>query len=561
MEELFCEAPQSLIDPVSMCVFRDPVISSVSGRTYSRATVEQYGMKDPITRDQLTSDKLVPNRDKAAEVDAYLDTCLQKAIGKIHASKLSEASTVAKTAPLIMAVAYRSDLSACVNAKRLLVETLQSAPDNVLALFRAQLTPAQLSAVAQLTRACSADKLALRLAVDDGAGYSQGASAAGGYSDGSDLSDLSDISSVSSASSVLERACLHVKNLSGQVTKPMLDGVFADYKSRIKSIHLRHGKDRKYAVAFVNFRTPEAAQEALGRLSNFKLQNRPLKLSLREDRAKPGGRSRRSRGARKSSSSSASAVTSEPGSVKVTFLDPSVTKDELEERFSKFGTVTSVNLIAGKPTNHAFVNFKERWSADAAVEGMHCHQLRGSIVQVKIQKKKAEDIPEVENEPSAVGVGRTTGGKTHAAKVENLSTAVKEEDLSSLFGAYGAIDSMRLIRPKGKPSYAYINYVSLESAQRASSELHGKRLFDREIEVTVRDQAQPGVRGPQTRTDGHPQPPCQLPLHSPPPGSPTKPIGASPMHFQGWWQGQGRVSCRCLCEWHRWQCLRKSFRT
>jgi STIP1 family protein 1 len=58
------EAPLGLIDPITFQVFRDPVMAP-SGHTYEKGTILAHlrqNQTDPITRQALTANQLVPNR-------------------------------------------------------------------------------------------------------------------------------------------------------------------------------------------------------------------------------------------------------------------------------------------------------------------------------------------------------------------------------------------------------------------------------------------------------------------------------------------------------------------
>src|SRR5690348_17219990 len=67
LESLLADnAPDSLLDPITQCLYREPVLLSTSGRTISLAVLKSCNMNDPFTKAPCSS--YLNNRDKAAEV-------------------------------------------------------------------------------------------------------------------------------------------------------------------------------------------------------------------------------------------------------------------------------------------------------------------------------------------------------------------------------------------------------------------------------------------------------------------------------------------------------------
>merc|ERR1712096_430970 len=57
--------PQHLVCPLTLDLFKDPVLSPVSSNTFERAAIAdhlQRSQTDPMNREQLTEDQLLPNR-------------------------------------------------------------------------------------------------------------------------------------------------------------------------------------------------------------------------------------------------------------------------------------------------------------------------------------------------------------------------------------------------------------------------------------------------------------------------------------------------------------------
>ena len=69
------------------------------------------------------------------------------------------------------------------------------------------------------------------------------------------------------------------------------------------------------------------------------------------------------------------------------------TEDELQQLFSQYGDVTSVNIIkdrfSGESRGFGFVEMPSREDATAAIEGLNGHDLHGRNLTVNEAKPKA----------------------------------------------------------------------------------------------------------------------------------------------------------------------------
>ncbi|EGW35682.1 uncharacterized protein SPAPADRAFT_58885 [Spathaspora passalidarum NRRL Y-27907] len=73
-DKLVDDAPEHLLDPISLCLFEDPVITP-SGITYEKchllAHLHKRGNYDPLTREPLFEDQLYPNLIVKDSVEEY----------------------------------------------------------------------------------------------------------------------------------------------------------------------------------------------------------------------------------------------------------------------------------------------------------------------------------------------------------------------------------------------------------------------------------------------------------------------------------------------------------
>jgi len=72
----------------------------------------------------------------------------------------------------------------------------------------------------------------------------------------------------------------------------------------------------------------------------------------------------------------------------------SVTADELRDAFSKFGEVTSVNIItdkfSGQPKGFGFVEMPKNTQADEAIKALDGSDIQGRSIKANQAKPRAE---------------------------------------------------------------------------------------------------------------------------------------------------------------------------
>ena len=74
-DELFADAPDHFLDPIMSVLMRDPVKLPASGQIVDRQTIARHllsDQNDPFNREPLTLDKVIPQDDLKAEIDAWM---------------------------------------------------------------------------------------------------------------------------------------------------------------------------------------------------------------------------------------------------------------------------------------------------------------------------------------------------------------------------------------------------------------------------------------------------------------------------------------------------------
>ncbi len=195
-------------------------------------------------------------------------------------------------------------------------------------------------------------------------------------------------------------------------------------------------------------------------------------------------------------------------------LSSDVTDEQLRNAFSQFGTCSSAKVArdAGATKNHgyAFVSFRERAAAEAAIEGLNEQVLNNRPLRVDWAKTKtnaatraaAMGLPDPNGGASSSvdGGPRRVGGQTLdairaqtaptnvTAYVAGLAPSVTDQELRAAFQQYGAIYEVRI--PESVKTarcdklYAFVRYTDHEAAARAIFDCQdGKEVGGRQVTV------------------------------------------------------------------------------
>ncbi|KAJ2800764.1 hypothetical protein H4R20_003941 [Coemansia guatemalensis] len=142
-------------------------------------------------------------------------------------------------------------------------------------------------------------------------------------------------------------------------------------------------------------------------------------------------------------------------------VDPGLSSQDLVAQFGKYGRVESLRLLPDKEC--AFVNFLRVEDAVRAREAMHAGaRIGGNTVRVGFGKGEAH----------ATGDAQAMQ-PTRALWIGNIAAAAAADQLGSVFGRFGEIESARVLNHK---NCGFVNFVRLEDAVRAKQAMNGKSI-------------------------------------------------------------------------------------
>ncbi|PON67170.1 Polyadenylate binding protein [Trema orientale] len=247
---------------------------------------------------------------------------------------------------------------------------------------------------------------------------------------------------------------LYVGDLEASILEPQLYDIFSQM-GQIVSIRVCRDltSRRSLGYGYVNFSTPQEASRALNVL-NFNLVNgKPIRVMY----------SNRDPTIRKSGT----------GNIFVKNLDKGIDNKALHDTFSTFGNILSCKIAtdaSGQSKGYGFVQFDNEESAQNAIE-----KLNGLL----LNDKQVFVGPFVRKEERELATEKV---KFNNVYVKNFSELTSEDELKKIFGEYGTITSVVVMRDgEGKSKgFGFVNFEDPDDAARSVEALNGKKFDDKE---------------------------------------------------------------------------------
>ncbi|CAN1307991.1 Polyadenylate-binding protein 7 [Linum perenne] len=311
-----------------------------------------------------------------------------------------------------------------------------------------------------------------------------------------------------------------VKNLSESVTNVSLQELFGKH-GNIVSCKIATSDDGKTkGHGFVQFDNEESANSAIEKLNGTLFYDKQIyvgKFIKRSDRALPSPDAKYT-------------------NLYVKNLELDVTEELLQEKFSKYGTVSSLVISKddnGSSRGFGFVNFDNPDDAKRAVEAMNGIELGSKILYVGRAQKKAEREQILRRQFEEKRMEQIQKYKGSNVYVKNIDDDVTDEELRDHFSQCGTITSSKLMRDEKGTSkgFGFVCFSNPEEANKAVITYHGYMFHRKPLYVAIAQrkedrQAQLQMQYAQ-RLVGLPGPSTAVP---PRPGLMYPPLGIRP----GW---------------------------
>ena len=528
-------APQSLIDQITHCIFCDPVVSPSTGNTYSRKTVIDFEMKDPYSMETINT--LIPNRNKQEELEKFYQDKFKETVSNLVSESID--MHVELIVELIAMVVDRSDLQACLNGQRLLIELIQCSTEDQLGRFKAKLDMKGLALVAKLVEKQNATVLKRRLSIDVSSlatamllssqpvptvpHVAPTASIDG--SDDEEEYDFSDTeSTTSSVSYTDDKTYVFVNKMPRKTTVNNVKQHFQKFKESMvgRVLFIKGSNGTK---ARLTFKTSESAFEAIEMMNKsfFPNSSTPIVVTLSSNKRKQKPEPKPSKQHTPRKKSNSESLTREHVTAADVYvgnnLPASVTENDIEMHFKMFGPhIKRVLLIKDPKTKQskgfAKITFTSLQAAQMAIEKLHKSQLpqckQRIVVNLWKSKKETDEMPasqtksipeeddkdaekksrqrrkqKVPTEQVTAVPALEDEPKEVGLTIENVSIQISGDQLRQMLEGFGDVKRYSIIASlTGKTVYkAEVYFGSKEQADDAISHLNGHLLAGEKVLV------------------------------------------------------------------------------
>uniref|UniRef100_A0A4W5P2S5 ELAV-like protein n=1 Tax=Hucho hucho TaxID=62062 RepID=A0A4W5P2S5_9TELE len=250
---------------------------------------------------------------------------------------------------------------------------------------------------------------------------------------------------------------------------------------------------------FVNYIDPKDAEKAINTLNGLRLQTKTIKVSY----ARPSSASIRD------------------ANLYVSGLPKTMTQKDLEQLFSQYGRIITsrilVDQVTGGSRGVGFIRFDKRIEAEEAIKGLNGQKPSGAAEPITVkfannpsQKTSQALLSQLYQSPNR----RYPGPLHHQGRevmvrfshwaigseicfyctgwcifVYNLSPDSDESVLWQLFGPFGAVNNVKVIRDFNTnkcKGFGFVTMTNYDEAAMAIASLNGYRLGDRVLQVSFK---------------------------------------------------------------------------
>lgn len=158
-------------------------------------------------------------------------------------------------------------------------------------------------------------------------------------------------------------------------------------------------------------------------------------------------------------------------------LDPSIDNKILYDTFVEYGPILSCRLATnadGTSKGFGFVQFEDETAAESAINQANGIVLNGRHVYVGPFVKKEER-----------NLQKYDSFRFTNLYVKNLTNDISDEDLRSIFGVFGPVTSVAVMKDENGESkcFGFVNFEHSDDAVKAIENLNGKKINGKELYV------------------------------------------------------------------------------
>lgn len=266
-----------------------------------------------------------------------------------------------------------------------------------------------------------------------------------------------------------------IKNLDEAIDNKALHDTFAAF-GKILSCKVASNEHGSLGYGFVHYENKESAEEAIKHVNGMLLNDKKVYVGYHISKKDRQAKIEEAR--------------AQYTNVYVKNLDPSVTQEEFEKLFEKFGTITSAALALdeeGKSRGFGFVNFAEHEQAAKAVEELNDTEFHGQKLFLGRAQKKSEREESLRKAYEAAKNEKLSKYQGVNLYIKNLPEDFDDERLQEEFAPFGTTTSAKVMRtPTGASrGFGFVCYSAPEEANKAVAEMNGKMLENRPLYVAL----------------------------------------------------------------------------
>ncbi|KAK3002048.1 hypothetical protein RJ639_021341 [Escallonia herrerae] len=247
---------------------------------------------------------------------------------------------------------------------------------------------------------------------------------------------------------------LYVGDLDWNVTDSQLYDLF-NQVGQVVSVRVCRDLStrRSLGYGYVNYSNPQDAARAIDVLNFTPLNGKSIRIMY----------SHRDPSIRKSGSAN----------IFIKNLDKAIDNKGLHDTFSSFGNILSCKIAtdpSGQSKGYGFVQFESEESAQNAIDKLNGMLMNDKQVYVGhfLRKQERDSV-----------MSKT---KFNNVYVKNLAESTTEEDLKTIFGEFGPLTSVVVMRDADGNSkcFGFVNFDNADDAANAVEALNGKKVEDKE---------------------------------------------------------------------------------
>ncbi|KAI4300383.1 hypothetical protein L6164_033769 [Bauhinia variegata] len=265
-----------------------------------------------------------------------------------------------------------------------------------------------------------------------------------------------------------------VKNLAESINDVRLQDLFQKFGTILSSKVVMSDDGKSKGYGFVQFDSEESANAAIDKLNGTIVGDKQIyvgKFVKKSDRVLPSPDAKYT-------------------NLYIKNLDPAITEEILQEKFSSFGKIVSLALAKdynGLSKGFGFVNFDNPDDARRALEATNESQLGSKILYVARAQKKAEREQILHNQFEEKRKEQILKYKGSNVYVKNIDDDVSDDELRDHFSVCGTITSVKVMRDdKGiSKGFGFVCFSTPEEANKAVNSFHGCMFHSKPLYVAI----------------------------------------------------------------------------